>query len=130
LIGDGFIGSIDEVRIYNRSLSPEEIKAHYERRKYISPEPNLNPLQEEKLDIGPPWFYEDSISDTRAGYPVRFNLMIEDDTGLSGYIFSFDNCTGSFVNDTWQSISENPYSMSVVKSINSTVGCQIRWKVC
>ncbi|RLI21210.1 hypothetical protein DRO54_04330, partial [Candidatus Bathyarchaeota archaeon] len=29
-----FNGLIDEVRIYNRALSPEEIKAHYERRKY------------------------------------------------------------------------------------------------
>jgi len=29
LIGAGFIGMIDEVRIYNRVLSPEEIAGHY-----------------------------------------------------------------------------------------------------
>jgi len=35
-----FNGSIDEVRIYNRALSPEEIYRHYIRSKYASPEPN------------------------------------------------------------------------------------------
>ena len=37
-----FDGTIDEVRIYNRALSQEEIKAHYERRKYISSEPTVS----------------------------------------------------------------------------------------
>lgn len=34
-----FNGSIDEVRIYNRVLSPDEIKTHYERRKYTDTQP-------------------------------------------------------------------------------------------
>ena len=37
-----FNGVIDEVRVYNRALSQEEIKAHYERRKYISSEPTVS----------------------------------------------------------------------------------------
>ena len=32
-----FKGDIDEVRIYNRALSPEEIKIHYAFTKYIKP---------------------------------------------------------------------------------------------
>jgi len=36
-----FNGIIDEVAIYNRSLSAEEIKAHYERRKFVYPEPTI-----------------------------------------------------------------------------------------
>jgi hypothetical protein len=39
---ENFNGTIDEVRIYNRSLSEGEIKAHYERRKYANPEPTLS----------------------------------------------------------------------------------------
>jgi len=34
-----YIGVLDEVRVYNRVLSAGEIVAHYERRKYASPEP-------------------------------------------------------------------------------------------
>jgi hypothetical protein len=36
-----FNGTMDEIRIYNRVLSQSEIKAHYERRRYTSPEPNI-----------------------------------------------------------------------------------------
>jgi len=36
-----FKGTIDEVRIYNRALSAEEIRCHYERRKYASTEPTV-----------------------------------------------------------------------------------------
>ena len=35
-------GTIDEIAIYNRALSSEEIKAHYERRKYADPEPTAS----------------------------------------------------------------------------------------
>jgi len=40
-------GTIDEVRIYDRALSADEIKAHYERRKYASPEPTASVGAEE-----------------------------------------------------------------------------------
>jgi hypothetical protein len=40
-VKDYFNGTIDEVRIYNRSLSEDEIKAHYQRRKYANPEPTV-----------------------------------------------------------------------------------------
>lgn len=36
------IGNIDEIRIYSRALPAGEIKAHYERRKYASPEPSIS----------------------------------------------------------------------------------------
>ena len=37
--GTYFNGTIDEVRIYNRALSPGEIKIHYAFTKYIKPHP-------------------------------------------------------------------------------------------
>ena len=37
--GRYFNGTIDEVRIYNRALSPAEIRIHYAFTKYIKPHP-------------------------------------------------------------------------------------------
>jgi len=34
-----FAGEIDEVRLYGRALEPGEALAHYQRRKFASPEP-------------------------------------------------------------------------------------------
>ncbi|MDY6933575.1 MAG: DUF2341 domain-containing protein [Spirochaetota bacterium] len=42
-----FNGTIDEVAIYDRALSTEEIRAHYERRKHVSTEPTLTIDEEE-----------------------------------------------------------------------------------
>ncbi len=81
------------------------------------------------LDNTPPTYSDNSTNSTLAGTPVEHRLKWSDNTGLSGYIFSFDNCTGSFVNDTWVAFSSNPDWSNVTKVINSTVGCKIRWKV-
>jgi len=48
---------------------------------------------------------------------------------LSGYIFSFDNCRGSFVNDTWVSMPGLTNWSNVTKTINITSECTIRWCV-
>ncbi|MCK4883681.1 MAG: LamG domain-containing protein, partial [Candidatus Diapherotrites archaeon] len=37
-----FNGEIDDVRLYNRALSNDEINAHYERRKFASSEPSVD----------------------------------------------------------------------------------------
>jgi len=83
-------------------------------------------------DTTPPTYSDNSTNSTTAGTPVLHSLKWTDETGLAttgGYIFSFDNCTGSFVNDTWTAFSSNPDWSNVTKTINSTVGCTIRWKV-
>ena len=43
-----FSGTIDEARIYNRALTLDEIKCHYERRKYADPEPGVTIGDEEE----------------------------------------------------------------------------------
>jgi len=37
-----FFGMVDDMAIYNRALSAEEIQAHYKRRNYISPAPSVS----------------------------------------------------------------------------------------
>jgi len=80
-------------------------------------------------DTIPPTYSLNSTNSTLAGTPVSHNLYWQDNVGLSGYIFSFDNCTGTLVNDTWVPMTGTGNWSNVTKIINSTVGCQIRWCV-
>lgn len=47
-----FDGQLDEVRVYDRALSQAEIRCHFERRKYASPEPTTSLGNEEKFPQG------------------------------------------------------------------------------
>lgn len=82
-------------------------------------------------DTTPPTYSNNSTNSTLAGAAISHILYWQDNIGLSGYIFSFDNCTGNFVNDSWVSWTGNPLTAwsNVTKIVNSTVGCTIRWKV-
>ena len=75
-------------------------------------------------------FYSSSTNGSGAGASIQHSLKWTASKGLSGYIFSFDNCTGTFVNDTWTAFSDSDTAWSnATKTVNSTVGCTIRWQV-
>jgi len=81
-------------------------------------------------DYDAPRFSGNSTNSTLAGTAVSHNLYWTDNVGLSYAIFSFDNCTGTLENDTtWVAFTANPDWSNVTKTINSTVGCTIRWKI-
>jgi hypothetical protein len=46
--GRGLLGSLDEVRMYQRALSPEEILAHCQRRLYAAAEPTVTAVGPEE----------------------------------------------------------------------------------
>jgi len=96
----------------------------YLRPYYIVPEALPVDTEPPKWVLG-----TNSTNSTSAGKPVLHSLKWTDNVELSGYIFSFDNCTGYFVNDTWVSAVGNETWTNVTKIINSTVGCTIRWRV-
>lgn len=77
----------------------------------------------------PPTWSENTSNSTQAGTDVLFSVKWEDDNDLSGYIFSFDNGTGSFVNDSFVDMVGVLNWSNVTKSINSTEGATIRWQV-
>jgi len=79
-------------------------------------------------DNVPPTYSLNFTNSSVAGTAVMHSLNWTDNIGLSGYIFSFDNCTGTLTNDTWTSFSGNTWS-NVTKTINSTTSCTIRWCV-
>jgi len=123
-----FNGTIEEIRWSNTNRSEAYIKEQYEM--------GMNRLSglstEETEDSTPPTYSLNSTNSTTAGESIEHRLKWEDDVGLAttgGYIFSFDNCTGTLANDTWIVFTKNPDWSNVTKTINSTLGCIIHWCV-
>ena len=80
------------------------------------------------VDIIPPQYSNNQTNSSEAGSYVLFSLYWEDDA-LAGYIFSFDNGTGTFVNDSYTEMSGTGNWSNATKRVNSTVGATIRWRV-
>ncbi|MCK5063164.1 MAG: LamG domain-containing protein, partial [Candidatus Aenigmarchaeota archaeon] len=147
-----FNGIIDEVRIFNRALSAEEINASYNAGLYRLETNitnltegtytytayaqdlagNVNQTEMRTLIIGDdiiyPQYSLNQTNSTEAGTDVLFSLYWTDND-LAGYIFSFDNCTGTFENDSYVAMTGTGNWSNVSKQINSTVGCMIQWQV-
>ena len=81
------------------------------------------------VDTEPPKWSQNSTNDTTAGQPVEHRVHWTDNVGLSGYVFSFDNCTGTLVNDSWVPLSGTSAWVNVTRVVNSTPHCTIRWRV-
>jgi len=80
-------------------------------------------------DTLPPTWSLNSTNSTIAGTSVLHSVKWEDETALSGYIFSFDNGDGTLVNDSFVSMTGTSNWSNVTKLINSTIGSTIRWQV-
>jgi parallel beta-helix repeat protein len=85
---------------------------------------NLNPV----VDTDAPQWFDNSTNDTTAGASIEHRVRWTD-AGLSGYIFSFDNGTGTFVNDSFVAMTGTNNWSNVSKIVNSTEGATIRWIV-
>lgn len=80
----------------------------------------------------PPTYSNNQTNNTVASQPTLFSLRWTDNVNLSSYIFSIDNCTGSFSNTTEASFPSAPTNDSWSNQtyvINSTAVCTIRWCV-
>jgi len=99
----------------------------------VAQRPYLNiTYSEAPPDTTPPTYSDNSTNSTLAGTSITHNLKWTDETGLAtsgGYVFSFDNGTGTLVNDSWVAFSSNPDWSNVTKTVNSTVGTTINWRV-
>ncbi|NOQ55835.1 MAG: hypothetical protein GQ477_03430 [Nanohaloarchaea archaeon] len=74
----------------------------------------------------PKYFYNQTNS-TEVGSDVLFSLYWTDND-LLGYVFSFDNGTGTFTNDSYAGMTGTGNWSNVSKWVNSTVGSTIRWQ--
>lgn len=85
------------------------------------------------LTGNPPTFSNNftNSSAPRAGDYVRMNITIASATEVDGYIFSWDNGTGNFINDSFVDLGGLNFieNVSVVKEVTATAGSTVQWKV-
>jgi parallel beta-helix repeat protein len=77
----------------------------------------------------PPAWSSNSTNGTQAGTSIEHRVYWEDDSGLAGYIFSFDNGTGSLANDSWVKMTGTLNWSNVTKHVNTTDNATIQWRV-
>jgi surface protein len=77
----------------------------------------------------PKWTNNLTNSSTIAGTNIFHSVNLTDDVALSSYIFSFDNGSGTLVNDSPVTIVGVANWSNVTKAVNTTVGAIIKWKV-
>jgi hypothetical protein len=137
---NNFNGTIDEVRIWNRALSPEEINASYNSGLYrlyhnftnlpdgsyqyyaysIDSNGYANKTETRTLsvDTHATLYSNNATNNTLAGQPALFSLNWSDNIGLNGYIFSTNN-SGSWTNDTWRDFENQTGNSVFMDSLES-----------
>ena len=81
------------------------------------------------IDTTGPSASDNQTNSTFFGEFIKHSLILNDSNNLSGYIFSFDNGTGSFTNDSWASLTGSSNWSNVTKAVNYTIGTTIQWRV-
>lgn len=94
----------------------------------VSARPQLI-INYDTIDTSSPLWSNNSTNGTTAGTWINHSVVWTDDTALSNYTFSFDNGTGTFVNDSSVSMTGISNQSSVVKYVNQTGNSTIRWMV-
>ncbi len=81
------------------------------------------------MQNAPPGFVGNDSNSSFAGENVSFFALFSDDYLLGSYVFSFDNGSGTFVNDSPIAFAQTNNSWAnVTKVVNFTVGSVIRWR--
>ncbi len=79
------------------------------------------------VDLTYPKYSLNQTNSTEAGEDTLFSLYWTDNIALAGYIFSFDNGTGTFNNDSYIEMTGATNWSNATKTINTTVDTTIRW---
>lgn len=79
-------------------------------------------------DDSAPTYDNVAYNTTTIGLPCLFSARWADDFPLAGYIFSYDNGTGSMANETWAALSGTLAWANVTKTLNATGGTTIRYQ--
>ena len=80
-------------------------------------------------DTTPPQWTQNQSNNTVVGRMTLFSVYWTDNSALNNYTFSFDNGSGTFVNDSVASMIGTANWSNVSKVINQTIGSVIRWRV-
>jgi len=81
------------------------------------------------LDTTAPTFsnYNTNQSEVKTGEDLNFSVNITDVFNLTNYTFSYDDGSGTFVNETAVTVTENSIIASIIKSITAVYNQMIRW---
>jgi hypothetical protein len=92
---------------------------------------NTTGIRTFSVDQDSPQWFDNSTNNRVPGQPTLFSVRWTENIDLDGYIFSFDNCTGTLVNETWTGtgFSGKEDWSNVTRTINITTGCTIRWRI-
>ena len=153
--GQNWDGLIDEVRVHNRALSPEEINASYSAgtyrlwknfsgltrgaytyRAYAQNHlGSVNQTEQRTFSVqdftGPTWAnMRDNSTATgpQINGSIQLNVTLNDDTALSSFTFSW-NGTGTWLNDSPVTISGTTYQVILNKTANFTGKPTVGWMV-
>ena len=116
--GNNFYGQIDEVVIYDKPLTQDEVSFRYN---------NGTGTEFMSSGIPPTWSLNSTSSSGGIGEDVLHSVRWDDDNVLSGYIFS-TNMSGSWVNDSWVPMTGYSDWSNVTKTVpdsNTTIGWQV-----
>ena len=83
------------------------------------------------MDTVPPFFTNNQTNDTSVlkDEAMQFNITITDtSSNVAGFIFSWDNGTATFVNDSFRAVSGSNTTVSVNKTVDRTRGITLQWK--
>jgi len=117
-------GTVDEVGIWDRSLTLSEIQELYNSGVGLT-----YPFVE--ADETPPTYSNAQTNTTIAGATILFSILYDDDTALEpdgDWVFSTNN-TGTWVNESVVDFTETPEWANVTKTLNDTADTVIgyRW---
>lgn len=79
-------------------------------------------------DVDAPNWSSNMTNGTTNGTTINHSVKWTDDTTFSGYIFSFNNGNGTFLNDTWVAMTSDNWT-NITKNVNTTAGSIINWSV-
>jgi len=80
-------------------------------------------------DTQSPQWFNNSTNSILNGTLIEHSVRWTDDVNLSGFIFSFDNGAGTFINDSFIAMLGTEDWSNISKVVNSTAGTTIRWRV-
>lgn len=91
--------------------------------------PPTNETNETDDTLAPRWFGSAINFSAETPTIINHSLTWTDDVGLSSYIFSLENGSGVYVNDSPVTFTGTQNRSTVIKVVDLPVGTRVRWKV-
>ncbi len=129
--------TVTKINDFNYEVTIKDSGAGWKKGDFIVLDPvtgGLNVQTETTsfvMDTVPPFFTLNITNDTSPtkNEALQFNITITDNSSnVAGFVFSWDNGTGTFTNDSFRPVSGSNATVSVNKTIDRTRGITLQWR--